>query len=208
MEALKMMVQSTPNPNALKFVLNRPVKKEGKATYKTAEECHENPLARNLFTVAHVSEVYFYDNVITVTQDGSGDWDTIEGQVKAKITESIDTHNPDFKAGSEHRTAKGPSSPEITKIDEILNRTVRPYLQADGGDLQVLAVEENIVTVHYQGACGTCPSSIMGTLKAIEGILRDEYRPDAEAHAVRIAHSDLLARLYSKVLHKDIPDFP
>ncbi|HLD12185.1 MAG TPA: hypothetical protein VJB87_01185 [Candidatus Nanoarchaeia archaeon] len=35
-----------------------------------------------------------------------------------------------------------------------------------------------------------------------------EYRPDAEAHAVRIAHSDLLARLYSKVLHKDIPDFP
>ena len=80
---IRLMIQSTPNPNALKFVLNRPVKTEGKATYKNAEECHTNPLARQLFTVPSVSEVYFFDTVITVTQDGNGDWDTLEEKIKA-----------------------------------------------------------------------------------------------------------------------------
>ena len=67
---IRMQIQSTPNPNALKFVLNVPVKTEGKATYKSAEECHTNPMARQLFNVPHVSEVYFFENYITITQDG------------------------------------------------------------------------------------------------------------------------------------------
>ena len=59
-----------------------------------------------------------------------------------------------------------------------MDRTIRPALQMDGGDLQIIALDGNTLTVNYQGACGSCPSSSMGTLKAIEGILRDEFNPD------------------------------
>jgi Fe-S cluster biogenesis protein NfuA len=59
---------------------------------------------------------------------------------------------------------------------------VRQYLQSDGGDLYVLGLDGNKLTVHYQGACGSCPSSISGTLTAIENLVRS-IEPDIKVVA-------------------------
>ena len=176
---IRTMIQSTPNPNALKFVLNIPVKNEGKVTYKTAAQCSHNPMAAALFTIPNISEVYFFDNYITVTQDGNVDWDQIEEQIKKIILEYAQDHDPEFKV-DEDKTASSQVSddPEIAKINAILDNTIRPGLQMDGGDLQVVSFDGINLTVSYQGACGSCPSSTMGTLKAIEGILRDQSNPE------------------------------
>ncbi len=182
MENINIYIQGTPNPNALKFILNLLVKTEGKMTYKSAEECHTNPLARALFTIPHVSEVYFFENYITVSQDGEGDWDVLEEQIKNIILSKIKDHNPNFKTESAPKI-QTPVTPEIEKIEAILDQTIRPALQADGGDIQVISLEDNVLTVNYQGACGSCPSSTMGTLKAIENILREEYLPTISVQA-------------------------
>ena len=51
---------------------------------------------------------------------------------------------------------------------------IRPMLQADGGDVELVSVEKGIVKVRLQGACAGCPMSQM-TLKAgIERVLKDE----------------------------------
>ncbi len=173
------MIQSTPNPNALKFVLNIPVKSTGKVTYKNAGQCQHNPMAAALFTVPNITEVYFFDNYVTVTQDGNVEWDQIEDQIKKIILEQAPNHNPDFQV-EEAKKAETPVSddPEIAKINAILDNTIRPGLQMDGGDLNVVSFDGINLTVSYQGACGSCPSSTMGTLKAIENILRDQYSPD------------------------------
>ena len=175
---VKMLIQSTPNPNALKFVLSVPVKMQGNVTYKSAGECSDNALAAALFTVPNVTEVYFFDNYITVTQDGNVDWETIEDQIKSIILDQIEHHNPDFTVEQKIQPKAAPATPEVAKIEEILDRTIRPALQMDGGDLQIIGLDGNTLIVNYQGACGSCPSSSMGTLKAIEGILRDEFNPD------------------------------
>ncbi len=183
MEPLKeyrIMVQSTPNPNALKFVLNTLVKSEGKVMYKSAEECHTNPLARVLFSIPNVVEVYFFDNYITVTQDGNGDWDKMEEEIRQKITDNIKNHDPNFKIEEAKKPVSIPMTPEVVKIEQILDDTIRPALQMDGGDIQIINFENNIVYVNYQGACGSCPSSTMGTLKAIENILKDQFNPEVE----------------------------
>ncbi len=65
-------------------------------------------------------------------------------------------------------------------INEILDRTVRPYLQADGGGITVQRREGDTVFVRYEGACGSCPSSIGGTLMAIQSILLDELEAEIE----------------------------
>ena len=49
---------------------------------------------------------------------------------------------------------------------------------------RVLELDGNILTVKYQGACGGCPSAMMGTLQAIEGILRTEFNPYLEVVAL------------------------
>ncbi|MDE2214137.1 MAG: NifU family protein [Candidatus Omnitrophica bacterium] len=176
---IKTMIQSTPNPNALKFVLNVPVKTTGKVTYKNAAQCTHNPMAAGLFTLPNITEVYFFDNYVTVTQDGRVDWEEIEEQIKKIILEYAPDHNPDFEVQEEKKpSAPVSDNPEIAKINAILDNTIRPGLQMDGGDLQIVSFEGTNLIVNYQGACGSCPSSTMGTLKVIESILRDQYNPE------------------------------
>ena len=179
---IRLMIQSTPNPNALKFVLNTPVKKEGNVTYKKAEDCAHNPLAKSLFEIhPSIKEVYFFDNYITVTQDGSSDWDDLEGKIKTAVMDKIKDHDPNFKVEEVQKTAVPEASnddPDIAKINEILDQTVRPALQMDGGDIRLIDYTSNTLKVYYQGACGSCPSSSAGTMKAIENILRDQFNPE------------------------------
>ncbi|EMT51663.1 MULTISPECIES: NifU family protein [Brevibacillus] len=59
------------------------------------------------------------------------------------------------------------------QVEEVLDK-LRPYLQRDGGDVQLVDVEDGIVKLRLMGACGSCPSSTI-TLKAgIERALLEE----------------------------------
>ncbi|MCA9407149.1 MAG: NifU family protein [Candidatus Omnitrophica bacterium] len=178
----RIMIQSTPNPNALKFVLNTAVKNEGNYTYKSAAECAHNPLAKAIFELdTSTREVYFFDNYITVTQNGNADWDALEEKIKNTILGQIKDHNPDFEtptAKEEVVKVADPSNPDIAQINSILDQTVRPALQMDGGDIQLVDYEDNVLRIFYQGACGSCPSSTMGTMMAIENILKDQFNPE------------------------------
>ncbi|MFA6025614.1 MAG: NifU family protein [Ignavibacteriaceae bacterium] len=72
------------------------------------------------------------------------------------------------------------SSELLKKINEVLNQKVRPALANDGGGLEVLGLNGVTLKVRYQGACGSCPSSISGTLRAIENLLKKEVNPVIE----------------------------
>ena len=177
----KLIIQGTPNPNALKFVLNIPVIAQGNVTYKSVEDCKHNPLAKIIFELDHaVKEVYFFDNYITVSQDGSTDWDTLENKIQQTILAEIEKHDLNFNIETADKSAKSviESSPELDKINTILDETVRPALQMDGGDIQLINYKDKNLKVFYQGACGSCPSAAMGTLQAIENILKDQFDPE------------------------------
>jgi Fe-S cluster biogenesis protein NfuA/rhodanese-related sulfurtransferase len=57
------------------------------------------------------------------------------------------------------------------KVEQVLNEKIRDFLARDGGGLEVVAIEDNRVTVSYHGACGSCSSSTAGTLRFIQGAL-------------------------------------
>ncbi len=59
------------------------------------------------------------------------------------------------------------------KVQAVLEK-VRPGLQADGGDVELLNVEDGVVTVALRGACGTCPFSLMTLKQGIEARIKDE----------------------------------
>ena len=177
-------IQATPNPAAWKFVLDRAVLTEGKATYSNIEEAAQNPLAAGLFQVPSVKQVHYFQNVITVTHTFDADPEEVQQAVCAVIQTRMAVHNPDQTPLDEKKIKRQSQSPEVQQIEDILDRTVRPGLQGDGGDLDIVSYEDNKLTVFYQGACGTCPSSTTGTLMAIEGILRDEFNPQIEVIAL------------------------
>jgi len=59
------------------------------------------------------------------------------------------------------------------KIKEILE-TIRPALQADGGDVEYIDYNDGIVTVRLKGACGSCPMSMMTLKQGIETRIRSQ----------------------------------
>jgi Fe-S cluster biogenesis protein NfuA len=61
--------------------------------------------------------------------------------------------------------------PMKEKIEKALN-DIRPALQADGGDVELVEVENNIVKVRLKGACAGCPMSQMTIKQGIERYLK------------------------------------
>lgn len=60
----------------------------------------------------------------------------------------------------------------ITKVKNVIEQ-IRPYLQADGGDIRFVEItDENIVRVELQGACGSCPYSTMTLKNGVEEAVR------------------------------------
>lgn len=53
---------------------------------------------------------------------------------------------------------------QIMQVEEVLNK-LRPFIQSDGGDVELVDVDDGVVKVRLLGACGTCPASTI-TLKA------------------------------------------
>ncbi len=176
-------VQSTPNPNAMKFVVNCSLKKEGKATFNNKQEAEGVQLASSVFAIPGIKQVYLFQNTMTVTHSGDMDNDLLAQDVEAILKTRIPIHNADFLAPDEKpktaQTVDRSHKPEvIQQIEEVLDRTIRPGLQSDGGDVEVISFENNELRILYQGACGGCPSSMMGTLDAIQGILQHELSND------------------------------
>ncbi len=59
------------------------------------------------------------------------------------------------------------------RVEAILHR-VRPFLQADGGDIQLVSLDGNAANVRLTGACAGCPSAEMTLYLGIEAALKDE----------------------------------
>lgn len=173
-------IQPTPNPNAWKFILDRSVLDEGKATYTNEQEAQNNLLASSLFLVDGVKQVHFFQNVITITHIFDADVEKIHEEVSAVIQTRMPMHDSRQTLQDEKKAARAHLPEELRRIEEILDDTIRPGLQGDGGDLEIVKFEDNKLYVSYQGACGTCPSATTGTLMAIEGILREQFDENIE----------------------------
>lgn len=55
---------------------------------------------------------------------------------------------------------------------------LRVYLQNDGGDMEVVSIEDKLVTLRLKGACGGCPMATVTLKDGIERTLKDEIDPD------------------------------
>ena len=180
-------IEETPNPNAVKFIFREPVSNGVARQYGSADLAENDPLAKSLFDVGHVVSVFYMDKMITVEKDDEGDWDELLPALAVPIR-AADAVNGAAAAAA--AAVGGPiaavtsDDPRLLKINEILDEKVRPALMGDGGYLEIIGLSEHTLSIRYQGACGSCPSSLTGTLMAIESMLKQEVDPELEVVAV------------------------
>lgn len=70
---------------------------------------------------------------------------------------------------------------------EVALDSIRPYLEADGGDVKILEItEDNIVKLELMGACGSCPMSAMTFKGGIEEAIRREVPEVKKVEAINL----------------------
>jgi NFU1 iron-sulfur cluster scaffold homolog, mitochondrial len=179
-------IEETPNPNAVKFILREPVSNGVAHQFNSPSQAEKDTLAKALFDVGHVVSVFYMDKMITVEKDNEGDWDDLLPvlAVPIRAAESVVSSAAVAAAVGGAIAAVTSDDPRLARINEVLDEKVRPALMGDGGYLEILGLTEHTLSIRYQGACGSCPSSLTGTLMAVESLLQTEVDPELEVIAV------------------------
>ncbi len=185
-------IQETPNLNAVKFILKEPVSHGTSHSFKSPEVGAGDALAKSLFDVGEVVSVFYMDKMITVEKTDDAEWDDILPALAVPIraAETVQTSNGNGKKAAAAAVggsiaAAASDDPKLAQINELLDERIRPYLAGDGGWLEVLELDEDsTLKIRYEGACGSCPSSLTGTLMAIENMIKEEIDPNVTVVAV------------------------
>lgn len=173
-------IEHTPNPNAIKFVLKQPVAMGFPKSFPDVRIAESDPLAKALFEVDHVVSVFIQDRFVTVTKDDDAAWsellpklappirqaEAVGGEYDVPIKREIMAPNCD------------PNDEFLEKVRKVLTIHILPALAADGGGLELVGRHDKQVMIRYLGACAACPGGMLGTLMAIEGILKAEVDPE------------------------------
>jgi Fe-S cluster biogenesis protein NfuA len=183
--AVYVSLEFTPNPNTLKYSVNRKLIEKGAANFTRLEEAEKrSPLASKLLKVNGIAGVMIGRDFVTVTKSDDGDWDhvhktasdTIEAHLSAGEQVLDETENA--KLGLQNAT-------DIEKrIQKFLDEEIRPAVAMDGGDVTLDRFEDGVAYLHMQGACSGCPSSSMTLKMGIETKLKELVPEVVEVAAV------------------------
>ncbi len=176
-------VQPTPNPNAFKFHTGEPLLADGASiSIPTPEAAESLPIAKALFAQGDVTAVLLAEDFVSVSGTPDAQWQQIRAIAEEEIPrldlDVLETLAASQKAFAAEEKARRPVSDLEQKIEEAMDTYIRPALAGDGGGVEIVGLEGKTLQIRYQGACGSCPTSTMNTLAAIENLLRDQVDPD------------------------------
>ncbi|CRG90320.1 NFU1 iron-sulfur cluster scaffold homolog, mitochondrial [Talaromyces islandicus] len=187
-----IQTESTPNPDALKFLPNQSVLPENFSTpfleylspRSTLAPPHPSPLAANLLNIDGVSSVFYGPDFITVTKSSDANWVHIKPEIFSLITEAVTSGEQIVntvertatdgtqEGGNEDTLGYNEEDDEVVgMIKELLETRIRPAIQEDGGDIEFRGFEDGIVKLKLRGACRTCDSSTVTLKNGIESML-------------------------------------
>ena len=172
--------ESTPNPNVMKFVVNKKIVK-GVYEFKNVSEAKNAPIVQSLFTFPFVKEVFLDFNFISVTQKPESNWEENTMDVREFIRsyiqdDNILIHEDLVEVSSDQIEVDLENIDDISKeIIDIIEKHVKPAVASDGGNIvfQSYDQETKNVNVILQGACSGCPSSTITLKSGIENMLKE-----------------------------------
>lgn len=190
---ITIYAESTPNPDAMKFVANKRLVKEGKYEFLNTDNTDNAPIAKALFDFPFISQVFITSNYISISKYNVVSWEEITLELREFITnylakgkeiiltDTLEQTEGDTKDVTEHKSL---GETEL-KIVSIIKEYIEPAVNKDGGHISFKSFnrEKKTVEVVLHGACSGCPSSTQTLKGGIQSILA-KFMPNDVAHVV------------------------
>jgi len=181
-QAITVYGESTPNPAALKFVVNKMITKNA-VEFKNIDQSAPSPLATELFKFPYVKEIFIDENYISVTKYDINEWQDITLELRTFIKQYIENGGTVLDESLIQTIVKDEKTKDESfdsldetsqKIINILEEYVKPAVAADGGNILFDSYDDDSKTVKVimQGACNGCPSSTFTLKSGIENMLK------------------------------------
>ena len=175
-----IQTESTPNPNALKFLPGRDVSAEPRE-FLTANEASISPLAEALFQLDGVVGVFFGSDYVSVTREAQGpEWTQMKAPILATVMDHFVSGAPLLRGGDfSTAVSEGEDSEIVIEIKQLLDSRIRPAVAQDGGDILFDAFDETtgVLSLRMRGACAGCPSSSATLKSGVEQMMK-HYVPE------------------------------
>ncbi|TRY60786.1 hypothetical protein DNTS_032218, partial [Danionella cerebrum] len=154
---LSILTQDTPNPRSLKFLPGKPVLGTGTQDFPTPASAESSSLARDLFQIEGVRNVFYGPDFITLTKtDDDVEWTDIKRHAIEVITKFLESGQT-IATGDSHKES----------------------IQEDGGDVIFKGFDDGTVKLKLVGSCTGCPSSTITLKNGIQNMLQF-YIPEVE----------------------------
>jgi Fe-S cluster biogenesis protein NfuA len=169
--------ESTPNPSVMKFVSNK-ILTETTKEITNIQESSGWPLLQQIFEFPFVKEIFISNNYISIKKHDTAEWTHITNQIRIFIQDKLNSNiliceNKQLDKESVN-IKKNKSKLEI-QIEDVINTNIKPNIQMDGGDIELVSCVNKTVKVFLKGACSGCPSSQMTLKHGIETLLKEKF---------------------------------
>ena len=173
-----VQIESTPNPNSLKFLPGKIVSNHGSFEVTKKEESN-NELVKSLLSIKGVEGIFLGKDFISINKLDSISWEEIKHIVISLINDFyLDGKEFVIDKNLEENTENLEDIEK--KIIKILEEKIRPAVAKDGGDIKFKEFKNGLVKVQLQGSCSGCPSSTMTLKQGVQNLLC-HYIPEVKA---------------------------
>ena len=182
-QSITVYAENTPNPAVMKYVANKLIV-PALFEFKNIDEAKDAPLAKKLFMLPFVKEVFMDQNYVSITKYDVAEWEEISSELRELIRTFMMSGAEAVGATTvQKEKAKAPSTllhgsdldDTSKQIIDILEEHVKPAVASDGGNIMFESYDAQTKKVHVvlQGACSGCPSSTFTLKNGIENMLKN-----------------------------------
>ena len=156
-------IEETLNPNVRNFYFSNPVLAQYQTEYARKKDKKSSPLMENIFKIGQIEEVLLLPDMLFVKKEEGGDWSSLSPQIMAELVDGDFNWFKNFKASKDD---------VLKQIEALTEAKVRPYLQRDGGNIELIKLENGVLFVKLNGRCHGCPHATQTLQNAVEATIK------------------------------------